>query len=335
MRRTRDPRPARTSRGLVSLLVPLLLSSAGLDACGDGGPSGPTAAPVDSTETIAGVEFRHHFTEAAGLRWHWVDAGAPVGEPVVFVHGLPESWFSWHLQMSDLAAAHWVIAVDLKGYGQTDKPTTGYSVEQVSAELLALLDAIGLARFDLVTHDWGTGVGQRLASDHPERIRRYARMEAPVGAIDLEGRHPQFRLFQNQDLAVRILGDAASLVRGIYGYDGRPGSITVTPIPNEILDRIAAEFARPDTAAAVARYFVENPITDPAFWARTPELFRTFDFPVLLLQGDADPNQPHEYFDGAEALFPDARLVFVAGAGHFLQLERPQDVNALLREFFE
>jgi pimeloyl-ACP methyl ester carboxylesterase len=159
-------------------------------------------------------------------------------------------------------------------------------------------------------------------------------MEAPVGAIDLEGRHPQFRLFQNQDLAVRILGDATGLVHGIYGYDGRPGSITVTPIPNAILDRIAAEFDRAGTAEAVARYFVENPITDPAYWARTPELFQSFDFPVLLLQGDRDPNQPHEYFDGAEALFPDARLVFVPDAGHFLQLERPAEVNALLREFF-
>jgi pimeloyl-ACP methyl ester carboxylesterase len=308
----------------------VVLAAVLLSACGGGAET----APVDSAETLAGVEFRHHFTDAAGLRWHWVDAGRPRGAPIVFVHGLPESWFSWHLQMADLAAERWSIAVDLKGYGQTEKPATGYSVEQVSAELLALLDAIGVERFDLVTHDWGTGIGQRLAADHRERIGRYARMEAPVGTIDLAGRHPQFQLFQEEALAVRILGNATSLVRAIYGYDGRPGSITVTPIANEIVDRIAVEFSRPGTAGAVARYFLENPITDPAYWAGASELFAVMNFPVLLLQGDADPNQPHEYFDDAESYFPDARLVFVPDTGHFLQLEQPAAVNALLREFF-
>jgi pimeloyl-ACP methyl ester carboxylesterase len=59
------------------------------------------------------------------------------------------------------------------------------------------------------------------------------------------------------------------------------------------------------------------------------------DFPVLLLQADADPNQPLSYFVGAEEEFPDARLVFVADSGHFLQLEQPAAVTCELREFFE
>lgn len=303
-----------------------------LSACSEGDLEG-NASPVVSTETILGVEFRHHFTDAAGLRWHWVDAGA--GDPIVFIHGLPESWYSWHYQMADLAGERRVIALDMKGYGQTDKPTTGYGVEQVATETFALLDAIGLERFDLASHDWGTGVGQRLAAEHPERIRRYARMEAPVAIIDLENRHPQFELFQNQTLAVRILGDATGLVHLIYGYDGVPGTNTVAPIPNDVLDRIAAEFARPGTAEAVARYFVENPITDPAYWARASEIYARMNFPVLLLQADADPNQPHEYFVGAEEEFPDARLVFVPDSGHFLQLEQPASVNCELREFFD
>jgi pimeloyl-ACP methyl ester carboxylesterase len=58
------------------------------------------------------------------------------------------------------------------------------------------------------------------------------------------------------------------------------------------------------------------------------------DFPVLLLQGDDDPNQPHYYFEGAEDEFPDARLLFVPDTGHFLHLEQPAAVNCALREFF-
>lgn len=319
----------RPPRATVRLAFALLAACA--SACSEGDLDG-TTSPVVSTETILGVEFRHHFSDAAGVRWHWVDAGA--GDPIVFIHGLPESWFSWLYQMADLAAERRVIAIDMKAYGQTDKPVTGYGVEQVAAETMALLDAIGLDRFDLVTHDWGTGVGQRLAADHPDRIRRYARMQAPVAIIDLENNHPQFELFQNQTLAVRILGDATALVHLIYGYDGEPGTNTVQPIPNDVLDRIAEEFARPGTAEAVARYFVENPITDPAYWARASEIYGRMDFPVLLLQADADPNQPQSYFDGAEEEFPDAHLVFVPDSGHFLQLEQPARVNCALREFF-
>jgi len=314
----------RVHTGLIALVLLLFWG------CGDSDSETPIS-PVVATETIGNVEFRHHLTDAGGLRWHWVDAGN--GEPILFIHGLPESWYSWHHQMIDLAASRRVIAVDLKGYGQTDKPPTGYSVEQVADELLALLDAIGLRRFDLVTHDWGTGIGQRLAADHAQRIRRYARMQAPVAEIDLEGRHPQFQLFQNQTLAIRVLGDATALVHLIYGYDGVPGTNTVAPIDNDILDRIALEFSRPGTAEAVARYFVENPITDPAYWAQGVDLFGRMTFPVLLLQGDADPNQPHEYFDDAESYFPDARLVFVPDTGHFLHLEQPPAVNQVLRAF--
>lgn len=306
----------------------------GAIACGDGRDTQPQLAPVDSTEVLAGVEFRHHTTQAAGLRWHWVDVGDPRDRPIVFVHGLPESWFSWHLQMADLAADRRVIAVDLKGYGQTEKPATGYGVEQVADELLQLLDTIGLRRFDLVSHDWGTAIAQVMAAGHPERIGRYARMEGPVGRIDLEGRHPQFRTFQDQTVAVQILGNATGFVRAVYGYGGRPGAVTVTPIPNAIIDRVAAEFARPGTAEAVARYFVENPILDPAFWVRTSEIFPRMDFPVLLLQGERDPNQPQEYFDDAVTYFPDARLEFVPDTGHFLQLEQPLAVNVRLRAFF-
>jgi pimeloyl-ACP methyl ester carboxylesterase len=314
-------------RAFYAIVVLAAILSGG---CGESDIDAPTS-PVVETEVIGGVEFRHHFTEAGGLRWHWVDAGA--GPPIVFVHGLPESWYSWHFQMIDLAAERRVIAVDLKGYGQTDKPATGYSVAQVATELAALVDAIGLDQFDLVTHDWGTGVGQRLAADHPEHIRRYVRMEAPVAIIDLENNHPQFELFQDQEVAQRILGNATFLVHLIYGYDGQPGTITVTPIPNDVLDRIVVEFSRPGTAAAVARYFVENPITDPAYWAQAVDLYALLDFPVLLLQGDADPNQPHEYFDGAESHFPDARLHFVPDTGHFLQLEQPEAVTAAVRAF--
>jgi len=130
-------------------------------------------------EVLDGVEMIHRFVEAPGdselLRWHVVEAGSC--EPVVFLHGLPESWFMWHRQMVALSATHRVIAPDLKGYGQSDKRTGDYRQEGVAEQLLALFDALGLDRFNLVAHDRGSVIADYLGANHPERVLRYVRGE--------------------------------------------------------------------------------------------------------------------------------------------------------------
>ena len=142
------------------------------------------------------------FIEIDGLTWHYVEAGE--GESIVFIHGLPESWYSWHYQLEELAADHRVIAIDLKGYGQSDKADGDYSVPNVAEEVVALLDAIGLERFNLVSHDWGRVIGDYVAGAHPHRILCYVRMQAPVLQWDLAN-HPQFVIFRNQELAAQLM----------------------------------------------------------------------------------------------------------------------------------
>ena len=298
-------------------------------ACADSDSDGP---PPEQ-ETIDGVTFTHRSVTAAGFAWHVVEAGR--GEPIVFIHGFPESWYSWHHQLVDLAADHRVVALDLKGYGRTDKPVDGYRAELVAEEVAELLEAMDLGRFNLVTHDWGSEIGDWLAGTHPERIRRFVRMEAPVHIIDLENRHQQFRLFQNYDTAMRIMSQAETLVHVVYGYDGRPGNVTVQPIDNAILDRIVHEFSYLGIAQVVPYYFIQTPILDPNYLDQKLPLFANMQLPVLLLQADSDPNQPLFYFDGATDLFPDARLQIIEGSGHFSELEQPAAVSAAIRAFLD
>ncbi|MFM7734865.1 MAG: alpha/beta fold hydrolase [Alphaproteobacteria bacterium] len=316
---------------LASVLA-LLLALLGAAGCGDTS-SAPGASLVPTREEVVdGVRVGHFFTEVDGVAWHWVEAGDRRRPTVVFVHGVPESWWSWHHQITDLAAERHVVAVDLKGFGESGKPTTGFGVERLGEELAQLLSAIGVERFDLVSHDWGTVIAQETAAAHPDRIRRYVRMQAPVAIMDLENNHRQLVLFQDQAFAVRVLSDPNS-VRGIYGYGGKRGALTVVPLADAEVDRIAAEFTRPGTAASVARLFVENPVLDLDVFLRRTDRFARMDFPVLLLQASNDPNQPLWYFDGATELFPDARLEIVEGSGHFSELEQPAAVNAAIRRF--
>lgn len=319
------PRPcldtARLPRGFAVLVAVLFL------ACGTASSPGP------ERETLAGVEFTHHETEIRGVTWHHVEAGR--GEPILFVHGLPESWFSWHHQLEDLSRDHRVVAVDRKGCGRSDKEDGDYRVATVADELLELADVIGLDRFTLVSHDWGTLVADEVASRRPERVVRYVRMQVPVQLI--EARHfPQFRLFTDPVIAESVLGDAARFVDGLYGRVGvpdQPFRNTVQQLPGAELDRITAEFARPGSARATYYYFRDNPADFAAWPARKTAQTARMTMPVLLLQADSDRNQPLYYFDGATAFFPDARLEIVADSGHFSHVEQPDAVSTVIRRF--
>ena len=314
-----------------SVLATLLTAAAGLVllACGGEQELGIT----DSFE-VNGVAMESHLVDvemqpAGGepytLTWHYVEAGK--GEPIVFLHGLPESWYSWHYQIESLQSDYRVIAIDLKGYGQSDKADGNYHPANVADEILALLDKTGVKQFNLVSHDWGTAIGDYLAGGHPDRIIRYVRMQAPLLKAD-PNNHPQFTLFVDQDIAKRMLSDAERFVRGVYE------SRTVQKVPEADITRIIEEFSREGVAEAVPRYFRDF-FGSPSAGAGRDKLFPAMDFPVLLLQADRDPAQPQWYFDGATGLFPNATLQWVKDSGHFTELEQPEAVSTAIREFLQ
>ena len=313
---TRNTLGKRRLAYLAALMVLGVLAAA---CSGEGTPAGQGTVAPERGDVEPPVS--HHFAEAAGLTWHYVEAGQ--GEPVVFLHGLPESWYSWHYQLEALSGDYRVIAIDLKGYGQSDKSDGNYSADRVAEEVLALLDVIGLERFNLVTHDWGTLLGDFIAGGHPERVNRYVRMQAPVHKSDPQN-HPQFVILRDQEFATRLFSDAETFVRQVYGER------TVQPIPEQDIQRIIEEFARPGVAQAVPRYFRD---TSAETLLDRQQLYSRMDFPVLLLQGENDPAQPQWYFEGAADQFPEAELQWIRDAGHFTELEQPEQVTKAIRDF--
>lgn len=282
-------------------------------------------------EIINGVEFTHHFKQAGGLNWHYVEAGKPGSEAIVYLHGLPESWFSWHYQMEGLAGEYRSIALDMKAFGQTEKPDDSYRVDYIAGQVSALLSAIKLDRYNLVTHDWGTMVGDPLAELDHAKIIRYLRMEGWVLVQDTTN-VPHALMFRNdQKLASTLMADAAGFVSRVYQNN------IVQPIPEADMERIISEFARAGIAQAVPRYFrdIDIEMTSEEGLKKRRERFAGMTFPVLLLQADADPFQPARIFENAAAAFPNAVLWWVKDCGHFSELEQPQQVTAAMREFMQ
>ena len=117
----------------------------------------------------------HHTARLNGINQHWVSAGD--GPPVYLLHGFPETWYAWRKQIPVLAERYTVIAPDLRGYGDTEKPACGYDKRTMANDLAALMDHLGHERAPILGHDRGARVGTRFAKDHRERIDRFVAMD--------------------------------------------------------------------------------------------------------------------------------------------------------------
>ena len=137
-------------------------------------------------------------TLSTGLRMHIAEAGQPDAPTVLLLHGFPQHWWEWRKVISPLAERYRVLAPDLRGAGWTDAPAHGYTVEEVLADVLALLDQLGLRRVGLVAHDFSAAVGFRLCFDHPERVAAFLCL----------GPHPYLRFKPHMLAGIRSCGSS-------------------------------------------------------------------------------------------------------------------------------
>jgi pimeloyl-ACP methyl ester carboxylesterase len=137
------------------------------------------------------VSWTHHTARVNGFLMHYVVAGS--GYPLVCLHGWPQSWYEWRKIIPALADRFTVIAPDLRGLGDSERPLTGYDKRTLASDVYQLLKTLGHEKIGLVGHDWGGTVAYYLAYDHPEMVERLLILESTPGlaregeAIDLRG----------------------------------------------------------------------------------------------------------------------------------------------------
>lgn len=284
-------------------------------------------------EKIGHVSVTHRFQDAPGavipIRWHYVEVGDRANQTILFLHGNPESWHSWHPQIEHFASQYHILAVDLKGYGQGDKRPGDWRWENCAAEALALIDVLGIKRFHIVAHDRGCVLADYLGGNHPERVISYTRMQQ-ICHILYGANSPQATYFADPIFGPYIFGDPD------FYFQHRLLKMLKNPVSPERLEKFKEEMSYPGLADAVIRYFQSSSFEKEKL-DRTSRLLRRMHFPVQLLQGDLDDGQPPFYYNHpanpAAALFPNARLEWVPGAGHYTNLEKPEVVTAAIESF--
>jgi pimeloyl-ACP methyl ester carboxylesterase len=284
---------------------------------------------VTPPEIPALLGVRHRFVDAGEVRLHVAEAGD--GPPLLLVHGWPQHWWCWRRMIAQLAQTHRVLVPDLRGFGWSDAPPGDYAKATFAADLLALLDAEGLDRVQLIGHDWGAYACFLLALEHPDRVDRLVALDiAPPWTHRAvpRPRHLALPLLASYQvlLASPVAGAAAlragsglvrTVIRAGSGPDSRWTADTI-----DLYASVLREPARARASGACYRTFLTREL--PATVARG-DRSRELDVPALLVMGEASPLR--RVLDPRPQ--PGVRVEVIPRAGHFLPEEAPEQVLRL------
>jgi pimeloyl-ACP methyl ester carboxylesterase len=308
------------------------------------------------------------FVDTNGVTLRVIEAGEHGAPVVVLAHGFPELAYSWRHQIPAIAAAGYhVIAPDQRGYGGSSRPPAveDYDIVKLTDDIAGLLDDVGADKAVIVGHDWGSIVATNFPLLHPDRASACVSLSVPPTPRPPAPPTEQIRssfgenfvyilYFQEPGPADTELGsDVARTMRRLFGgirsTDGENVFLQMaTPGPEGFIDRLPEPFERPDwiTQDEMDHFvaeFTQSGFTGPLNWYRnmdrnwaltqtTPSA--TIDVPTLFIGGTADPAMALSPRDRVRDIVSGPyREVLIEGAGHWLQQERPTEVNAALIEF--
>ena len=292
---------------------------------------------MQSTATLPPVAhpWRHGFIRANGIRFHYVEAGD--GPLLLLLHGFPEFWYSWRHQIPVLATRFRVVAPDLRGYNETEKPPAGYDVRTLVEDVACLVRALGHDRCHLAGHDWGGVIAWATAARFPEIIERLSILNAP---------HPTAMA-----LALRSSAAQRKKSRYIFGFQipgipefrirarnfamiervMRDKMIHPERLSDADLDAFKAALARPGALRATLAYY------RTAFRAALRSGFSAHDIrihvPTQVIWGEQDFALGLELVQNLSRWVDDLELELLPTAGHWVQQDEPEITSELMLAF--
>lgn len=301
-----------------------------------------TIAPSDVSDaalvqTLPG--FAEQIVDASGVRLHVVTGGE--GPPLILLPGWPETWWSYHKVMPELARHHRVVAVDLRGMGGSDKPMDGYDKRTMAGDIAALVAKLGFDRVDVVGHDIGSMVAYSFAANHPELTRSLVLLDVAPADAGLA----KWPLLPGVGTFGEKVGDGSTAYPWWFAYHQVPelhvkmaadGRIRLeqdwffhyltkddAAIDARSRDVFAASYASPEAIRAGDAWYQAFPQD-----IRDTESYAPLAMPVLALGGPG-----YNWLkDVLSRKAPGAEVVRV-DSGHFIPLEAPDNLLAHLERF--
>ncbi len=262
---------------------------------------------------------------------------------VVMLHGFPESWYSWRHQLRAFAPHFDCVAPEMRGYGETDAPRGihNYRIEKLVDDVVGVIETLGHQNAVVIGHDWGGGIAWATALRRPDRVAKLCVMNCPHPRkfMDNLRSNPRQMLrswymlfFQVPLLADTLLwiNNSALVPRML-----RSSAYNKAAFTEEDMAQFRQTFRKPYSARAAINYYRAMMRRD--FLGKLPDdhwLMRKISAPTLLIWGEHDVALGKELTYGMEDLFTGPFTIkYIADSGHWVQQERPDEVNQYLAEF--
>src|ERR671921_1783119 len=289
--------------------------------------------PTGNSFQIDNMTFSHHTASVNGIQLHYVIGGR--GDPVVLLHGWPETWYAWHHVMPVLAKNYTVVAPDLRGLGDSSKPPIGYDGKTLAEDIHQLVTQLGFNTISLVGHDIGTWVAYPYAAEYPTEVEKLVIMEVPP-----PGFWPPpvplpwwFSFHQTPDVPESLVQgkEVEYLSWFYYNLAYNPSAIT-----QDAINEYVSHYSAPGGMRAGFEYYRAFP--EDAMQNQNYSQTK-LTMPVLALGAAYIPvlggniTMPTIVY-GMQQLAENVQGIRVPNSGHFIAEEQPQFVINQLSNFF-
>jgi pimeloyl-ACP methyl ester carboxylesterase len=284
---------------------------------------------------IDNMTFSHHMASVNGIQLHYVIGGH--GNPVVLLHGWPETWYEWRHVMPSMAKNYTVIAPDLRGLGDSSKPLTGYDGKTTAEDIHQLVAQLGFKQIFLIGHDVGSQPAYSYAAAHPTEVKRLVIMEYLFPGFtprQLEGKIWWFPFHQTPDIPEALVDGKERMYLSWFYHNiaYNPAAITQADI-----DEFVSHYSAPGGMRDGFNYFRAFPedAIQNMNYSKTK-----LTMPVLAVGagyipafgGDVTINYA---LYGMQKLAQNVTGVKVPLSGHWIPEERPAFVVNMLNNFFD
>ena len=277
--------------------------------------------------------FTHETARVNGVRLHYVTGGTD--KPLLLVHGFGNTWYGWRYVMPALAQRYTVMAPDLRGLGDSERPLSGYDKITMSEDLYALLEHLGHRQAFVAAFDFGVPIAYMLAARHPEVVQRLALLDTPLPGTGFEGVLDLRTNARYWFASFHMVPDLPELL--IQGHEReylqaliREFLYDPTTLTEEALDEYTRTYSQPGAMRAACNLYrtLKQDVAD----FREP-LQRKLPMPLLALAGSAGMGQMA--VEAHRNIANQFEGHVVERCGHFMAEERPEEITRYLMDFFQ
>lgn len=280
--------------------------------------------------------IEHQYALINDIQMHYVKAGHG-DRLVVLLHGFPEFWYSWRHQIPVLSEHFTVVAPDLRGYNETEKPSWGYELDVLTNDVVSLIDELGHTKAIVIGHDWGGMVAWALAIAYPHRVERLINMNIPHPALFTEAigqnRQQMLRSWYILFFQLPFLPEAAIRANNYEVIERvfRGMAIDKSRFTDEDIQQFKNAIAQPGALTAAINYY--RALSQQGSRGMFSGTGMRVSMPTLLIWGEEDTALGKELTYGTDRFVNDLQIRYIPNCSHWVQQEQPELVNQYTLDF--